>query len=59
MDHTQRLGEYLRYRSAIGVRLTELAILVTARQWTQQVEMGDPRADCTARRHCAICGGCW
>ena len=38
MDHTQRLGEYLRYRSAIGVRLTELAILVTARQWTQQVE---------------------
>ena len=38
MDHTQRMGEYLRYRSAIGVRLTELAILVTARQWTQQVE---------------------
>ena len=38
MDHTQRLGEYLRYRSAMGVRLTELAILVTARQWTQQVE---------------------
>ena len=38
MDHTQRLGEYLRYRSAIGVRLTELAILLTARQWTQQVE---------------------
>lgn len=38
MDHTQRLGEYLRFRSAIGLRLTELAILVTARQWTQQVE---------------------
>ena len=38
MDHTQRMGEYLRYRSAIGVRLTELAILVTARPWTQQVE---------------------
>lgn len=38
MDHTQRMGEYLRYRSAIGIRLTELAILVTARQWTQQVE---------------------
>lgn len=35
---TQRLGEYLRYRSAIGSRLTELAILVTARQWDQQVE---------------------
>lgn len=38
MACTQRLGEYLRYRSAIGPRLTELAILVTARQWDQQVE---------------------
>ncbi|WP_342119754.1 carboxymuconolactone decarboxylase family protein [Pseudoduganella sp. OTU4001] len=35
---TQRLGEYLRYRSAIGTRLSELAILVTARQWDQPVE---------------------
>jgi 4-carboxymuconolactone decarboxylase len=38
MGHVQRLGEYLRYRSAIGVRLSELAILVTAREWDQQVE---------------------
>lgn len=38
MSATQRLGEYLRYRSAIGTRLSELAILVTARQWDQQVE---------------------
>jgi 4-carboxymuconolactone decarboxylase len=38
MQHAQRLGEYLRYRSAIGPRLTELAILVTAREWSQQVE---------------------
>jgi 4-carboxymuconolactone decarboxylase len=38
MACTQRLGEYLRYRSAIGTRLTELAILVTSRQWDQQVE---------------------
>jgi 4-carboxymuconolactone decarboxylase len=38
MGYAQRLGEYLRYRSAIGTRLTELAILVTARQWSQQVE---------------------
>jgi 4-carboxymuconolactone decarboxylase len=38
MDHAQRLGEYLRYRSAIGTRLTELAVLVTARAWDQQVE---------------------
>ena len=38
MDHAQRLGEYLRYRSAIGTRLSELAILVVARHWDQQVE---------------------
>lgn len=38
MTAAQRMGEYLRYRSAIGTRLTELAILVTARQWSQQVE---------------------
>ncbi len=36
--HAQRLGEYLRYRSAIGLRLSELAILVTAKHWQQQVE---------------------
>lgn len=38
MGHVQRLGEHLRYRSAIGVRLTELAILVTAQEWQQGVE---------------------
>ena len=38
MAAAQRMGEYLRYRSAIGTRLTELAILVTARQWNQPVE---------------------
>jgi 4-carboxymuconolactone decarboxylase len=38
MAAAQRMGEYLRYRSAIGTRLSELAILVTARQWSQQVE---------------------
>lgn len=36
--HAQRMGEHLRYRSAIGLRLSELAILVTARHWDQQVE---------------------
>ena len=62
MGHAQRMGEYLRYRSAIGVRLSELAILVTARAWDQQVEwaihapiaeqVGIPRAviDAIARR---------
>jgi 4-carboxymuconolactone decarboxylase len=38
MGHAQRMGEYLRFRSAIGVRLTELAILVTAHEWQQGVE---------------------
>jgi len=38
MTHAQRMGEYLRYRSAVGLRLSELAILVTARHWSQQVE---------------------
>jgi 4-carboxymuconolactone decarboxylase len=38
LESAQRMGEYLRYRSAIGSRLSELAILVTARQWNQGVE---------------------
>ncbi|AVR95168.1 carboxymuconolactone decarboxylase family protein [Pseudoduganella armeniaca] len=38
MAAAQQMGEYLRYRSALGTRLSELAILVTARHWNQQVE---------------------
>lgn len=38
MAHAQRMGEYLRYRSKVGAKLSELAILVTARAWSQQVE---------------------
>lgn len=38
MDRVQQVGEYLRYGSAIGRRLTELAILCTARFWDQPVE---------------------
>jgi 4-carboxymuconolactone decarboxylase len=38
MEHAQRLGEYLRYRSAIGTRLSELVILLVARHWSQPVE---------------------
>lgn len=38
LENAQRMGEYLRYRSAIGPRLSELAILVTARHWNQKVE---------------------
>ncbi len=38
MDRVQKLGEYLRYHSAVGQRLTELVILITARHWSQKVE---------------------
>jgi 4-carboxymuconolactone decarboxylase len=38
MTRLQRLGEYLRYRNALGPRLTELAILITARAWSQAFE---------------------
>jgi 4-carboxymuconolactone decarboxylase len=38
MNRAERMGDYLRYRSAIGNKLSELVILVTARQWTQHVE---------------------
>jgi 4-carboxymuconolactone decarboxylase len=38
MTRLQRLGEYLRYRNALGPRLTELAILMTARGWSQPFE---------------------
>jgi 4-carboxymuconolactone decarboxylase len=38
MDRVQRVGEYLRYNSAIGNTLSELVILITAKQWNQTVE---------------------
>ena len=37
-DCAQRMGEYLRFRSAIDPRLSELAILVIAHAWNQAVE---------------------
>jgi 4-carboxymuconolactone decarboxylase len=38
MTRLQKTGEYLRFQNAIGQRLTEFVILLTARQWTQQYE---------------------
>jgi 4-carboxymuconolactone decarboxylase len=38
MRRLQRLGEYLRYDNAVGSRLSEMAILLTARAWTQDFE---------------------
>ena len=32
------LGEFLRYRTCLPSRLNELAIIVTGRRWTAQVE---------------------
>jgi 4-carboxymuconolactone decarboxylase len=37
-DKFQQLGEYLRYRTSLPPRLSELAILVTARHWDCQYE---------------------
>ena len=34
----QSVGEYLRYHSAIGTTLSELAILLVARHWSQDFE---------------------
>ncbi|MDP4595246.1 MAG: carboxymuconolactone decarboxylase family protein [Beijerinckiaceae bacterium] len=38
MTLTQTMGEYLRYRSVIAGRLSELAILLVARHWTADFE---------------------
>jgi 4-carboxymuconolactone decarboxylase len=38
MSQARAMGDYLRYHSAIGNTLSELAILVTAREWTQDYE---------------------
>ena len=40
MTRVSALGEYLRYRSALPPRLSELAILVTAAHWRQAFEWG-------------------
>jgi 4-carboxymuconolactone decarboxylase len=37
-NRVQAVGEYLRFGSAIGRRLTEFTILITARHWTQNYE---------------------
>jgi 4-carboxymuconolactone decarboxylase len=38
MDRLQKVGEYLRFHSALPARISELVILAVARQWTQQFE---------------------
>jgi len=38
MSQARAMGDYLRYKSAIGNTLSELVILITAREWTQDYE---------------------
>ena len=38
LSHTQKVGAYLRYSSALPARLNEFAICITARQWNANVE---------------------
>src|SRR5207302_3606323 len=38
MTQARAMGDYLRYNSAIGNTLSELVILITAREWSQDYE---------------------
>jgi 4-carboxymuconolactone decarboxylase len=38
MDRLQRVGEYLRFDSALPARIGEFVTLIVAREWTQQFE---------------------
>jgi len=37
-EHLQQVGSYIRFRSSLGFKLNELAILMVARHWTSQYE---------------------
>lgn len=38
MDRLQKVGEYLRFNSALETRINEFVMLIVSRQWTQQFE---------------------
>ena len=38
MDRLQKVGEYLRFQSALEPRISEFIMLIVAREWTQQFE---------------------
>jgi 4-carboxymuconolactone decarboxylase len=38
MNRARAMGDYLRFRSSLPPRLSELVIILTARRWTQQYE---------------------
>ena len=55
-DRAQKLGEFVRYQTTLPPRLSELAILVTARHWTAPVRMvcaqtGSPEGSARPRCH--------
>ena len=37
-DHLQKVGSHIRFKSSLGQKLNEMAILITARHWTAQYE---------------------
>ena len=37
-EHRRRVGSYIRFKSSLGFKLNELAILITARHWNAQYE---------------------
>jgi 4-carboxymuconolactone decarboxylase len=37
-DHLQKVGSHIRFKSTLGQKLNEMAILITARHWTAQYE---------------------
>ncbi len=38
MSVARSMGDYLRYKPAVGTKLSELVILITAREWSQDYE---------------------
>lgn len=38
MNRLQKVGEYLRFQSALDTKLNEFVMLITSRHWTQQFE---------------------
>jgi 4-carboxymuconolactone decarboxylase len=38
MNRARAMGDYLRFKSVLPARLSEFAILITAREWTQNYE---------------------
>src|SRR5438876_6125949 len=38
MSRLQKVGEYLRYQSALDTKLNEFVMLIVSRHWTQQFE---------------------